>query len=68
MTETALTTALNNSCFAESVATFSAVMGFALLLAGIGFLVLLPLAVRWLRVVARRWPTSSARGGHGRRR
>ncbi len=40
MTETALTTALNTSYFAESVATFSIVMGFALLLAAIGFLVL----------------------------
>lgn len=40
VTETALTTALNTSYFAESVATFSIVMGFALLLAGIGFLVL----------------------------
>jgi hypothetical protein len=40
VTETALTTALNTSHFAESVATFSIVMGFALLLAGIGFLVL----------------------------
>jgi hypothetical protein len=40
VTETALTTALNTSYFAESVATFSIVMGFVLLLAGIGFLVL----------------------------
>jgi hypothetical protein len=40
VTETALATALNTSFFAESVATFSIVMGFALLLAGIGFLVL----------------------------
>jgi hypothetical protein len=40
VTETALTTALNTSFFAESVATFSIVMGFALLLSGIGFLVL----------------------------
>jgi hypothetical protein len=40
VTETALATALNTSFFAESVATFSMVMGFALLLAGIGFLVL----------------------------
>jgi len=40
VTETALSTALNVSFFAESVATFSIVMGFALLLAGIGFLVL----------------------------
>jgi len=40
VTETALTTALNTSYFAENVATFSMVMGFALLLSGIGFLVL----------------------------
>src|SRR3954468_24592845 len=38
--ETALTTALNTAYFAESVATFAIVMGFALLLTGIGFLVL----------------------------
>jgi hypothetical protein len=39
VTETALTTALNTSYFAESVATFAIVMGFALLLSGIGFLI-----------------------------
>ena len=37
VTETALTTALNTAYFAESVATFAIVMGFALLLSGIGF-------------------------------
>ena len=36
---TALSTALNTAYFAESVATFSVVMGLALLLTGIGFLV-----------------------------
>jgi hypothetical protein len=40
VTETALATALNTSYFAENVATFVTVMGLALLLAGIGFLVL----------------------------
>jgi hypothetical protein len=40
VTETALTTALNTAYFAESVATFAIVMGFALLLSGIGFLIL----------------------------
>jgi hypothetical protein len=40
VTETALTTALNTSFFAERVALFSMVMGVALLLTGIGFLVL----------------------------
>ena len=38
---TALSTALNTAYFAESVATFAIVMGFALLLTGIGFLVLI---------------------------
>lgn len=40
VTETALTTALNTSFFAERVGLFSIVMGAALLLTGIGFLVL----------------------------
>jgi len=40
VTETALSTALSTSFFAESVAKFAIVMGFALLLTGIGFLVL----------------------------
>jgi hypothetical protein len=38
--ETALTTALHSSYFAESVATFAMVMGFALILSGMGFLIL----------------------------
>jgi hypothetical protein len=40
VTSTALSTALNTAYFAESVATFAIVMGIALLLTGIGFLVL----------------------------
>src|SRR3954453_1387367 len=40
VTSTALSTALNTSFFAENVATFAIVMGIALLLTGIGFLVL----------------------------
>ncbi len=40
VTETALTTALNTAFFAESMATFVAAIGGALLLIGIGFLVL----------------------------
>jgi hypothetical protein len=40
VTETALSTALNTGFFAENVALFSVVMGIALLLTGIGFLVL----------------------------
>jgi hypothetical protein len=40
VTETALTTALNTSYMAEQVALFSIVIGFALLLTGVGFAVL----------------------------
>ena len=40
VTETALTTALNTAYFAESTATFVIVMGIAMFLTGIGFLVL----------------------------
>jgi hypothetical protein len=40
VTETALATALNTAFFAEQVALFGIVVGVALLLAGIGFLVL----------------------------
>jgi hypothetical protein len=40
ITETALSTALNASFLAENVALFSIVVGFALLLTGIGFAVL----------------------------
>jgi hypothetical protein len=54
VTETALTTALNTSFFAERVALFSIVMGFALLLTGIGFLVL-----AWFGVLKVR-PTTEA--------
>jgi hypothetical protein len=50
VTETALTTALHSSYFAESVATFAMVMGFALMLTGAGFLVL---TLRVLRVFGR---------------
>jgi hypothetical protein len=49
--ETALSTALNTAYFAESVATFAIVMGFALLLTGIGFLVMV---VRVLMPATRR--------------
>jgi hypothetical protein len=41
VTSTALSTALNTSFFAENVANFAIVMGIALLLTGIGFLVLM---------------------------
>jgi len=50
VTETALSTALNVAYFAERVSTFAIVMGFALLLTGIGFLVL---TLRVLRYEAR---------------
>jgi hypothetical protein len=40
LNQISLSTALNTAYFAESVATFAIVMGFALLLAGIGFLIL----------------------------
>src|SRR3954452_6548820 len=40
VTETALSTALNTSYFAENVALFSIVMGIALLLTGVGFAVM----------------------------
>ena len=46
VTETALTTALNTAYFAENVATFAIVMGIALLLVGVGFLVLTLMALR----------------------
>jgi hypothetical protein len=46
VTETALTTALNTAYFAESTAMFAIVMGFALLLVGVGFLVLTLIALR----------------------
>jgi hypothetical protein len=46
VTETALSTALNTSYFASSVALFALIMGIALLLTGTGLLVL---TIRWLR-------------------
>jgi hypothetical protein len=50
VTETALTTALHSSYFAESVATFAMVMGLALMITGAGFLVL---TLRVLRVLGK---------------
>ena len=50
---TALSTALNTAYFAEQVATFAIVMGFALLLSGIGFAVL---TLRGLRPADARRP------------
>ena len=57
VTETALSTALNTSYFAENVALFSVVMGVALLLTGIGFLVL---TLGLVRLPARRTEESKA--------
>jgi len=54
--ETALTTALNTAYFAESVATFAIIMGFGLLLAGVGFLVLTLRVLRRLEHDAEREP------------
>ena len=57
VTETALTTALHSSYFAESVATFAMVMGIALMLTGAGFLVL---TLRVLRVFGKEEDTEPA--------
>ncbi len=57
VTSTALQTALQTAYFAEGVATFAIVMGVALLLSGIGFLIL---TLRVLpRTAAERRPTST---------
>jgi hypothetical protein len=61
VTETALTTALNTAFFAERVALFSIVMGAALLLTGIGFLVLtLGGALGWVALPKLRKNVSTA--------
>jgi hypothetical protein len=59
VTSTALSTSLNTAYFAESVATFAMVMGFALLLVGSGFLVLTAL-VLMPRTAKRTAPTGPA--------
>lgn len=48
VTETALTTALNTSFFAEQVSMFSIVIGIALLLVGFGLGILAFFTLRWL--------------------
>jgi hypothetical protein len=48
VTETALTTALNTSFFAEQVSMFSIVIGIALLLVGFGLGILAFAAFRWV--------------------
>jgi hypothetical protein len=61
VTETALTTALNTSYFAEQVANFSIVMGTALLLTGVGFLILtLGGALGWAPAVHRKKDLTTA--------
>jgi hypothetical protein len=61
VTETALTTALNTAYFAESVSMFAIVMGFALLLVGVGFLVLTLIALRRPATASEpRWSASRA--------
>jgi hypothetical protein len=60
VTETALATALNTSFFAERVAVFSIVMGVALLLTGIGFLVLTLGGALGLVPLPRRHPKPAA--------
>jgi hypothetical protein len=60
VTETALSTALNTSYFAENVANFAIVMGIALFLAGVGFLVLTVKALRVPAVKRDEAPTSGA--------
>jgi hypothetical protein len=59
VTETALTTALNTAFFAESVAMFAIVMGFALLLVGGGFLVLTLRVLRRESTQPRRHPQAA---------
>ncbi|MDX6676882.1 MAG: hypothetical protein QOE31_934 [Solirubrobacteraceae bacterium] len=61
VTETALSTALNTSYFAERVSSFAMVMGAAMLLIGIGFLVLI------MRLPIEAPAAKTARGVHFRR-
>ena len=63
VTETALTTALNTSFFAESVATFAIVMGIALLLVGGGFLVLTLRVLRKPSTTPARQPRAAVAAG-----
>ena len=60
VTETALTTALNTSFFAEQVSLFSLVIGIALLLVGIGLGVLAFVAFRLVPVREAKKQTASA--------
>jgi hypothetical protein len=62
VTETALTTALNTSFFAENVANFAIVMGVAMLLTGAGFLVLTLNTLGGVALVAKRRKESAQAG------
>src|SRR3954469_1975214 len=66
VTETALTTALNTAFFAESTAMFAIIMGIALFLTGVGFLVLTLRVLRGPSAVkeARRQPTAAVAVPH----
>jgi hypothetical protein len=59
VTETALSTALNVSFMAERLSLFSIVIGIALLLAGIGFVVLDYVALHTRREAAEKAPAAS---------
>ena len=61
-------TALNTAYFAESVATFAIVMGVALLLSGVGFLILTLRVLREPGAASPRRPGSAARAQGGGRR
>ena len=63
VTETALATALNTAYFAESVSLFAIIMGFALLLTGVGFLVL---TIRWLTAPAAKREKAREKAPKGR--
>ena len=60
VTETALATALNMSFMAERLALFSIVIGIALLLTGIGFVILDWVALHRRRVAAEAARTAAA--------
>ena len=60
VTETALSTALNTSFFAEQVSNFGIVVAIALLLAGLGFGILAFAAFRWLPAYEARTKAAAA--------
>ena len=66
VTETALTTALNTAYFAENVALFAIVMGIALMLTGVGFLVFLLIALRRPKTAPEAQHGALAGGAHRR--